>query len=310
MNAPTEIAAKWGAEGPVELITERENAVYRIMRDGAPAALRLHRAGYQNEASILSELSWTTRLADAGFACPKPIARQDGAFTAQLADGRFASVISWVEGAPIGGADMPFVGTVTAHCDLYYKLGHLLAQLHNTSDAINTEDIIRPAWDLPGLLGKSPFWDMFWENPSLSSGEKKLMIYARDTAHAHLKAMKDADFGLIHADALQENVFTQGSDLILIDFDDAGCGYRGYDLGVSLSQHYSLRYLDDLTTALQAGYGTLRKAPSLEDIKFFLMLRSFASSGWVISRQPKKSPAHRIYAERALYLAHQWLTTP
>ena len=70
MNAPTEIAAKWGAEGPVELITERENAVYRIMRDGAPAALRLHRAGYQNEASILSELSWTTRLADAGFACP------------------------------------------------------------------------------------------------------------------------------------------------------------------------------------------------------------------------------------------------
>ena len=310
MNALTEVATNWEAEGPVELISERENTVYRIMCSGTPAALRLHRAGYQKKAAILSELSWTTRLADAGFACPKPIAQKDGTFTARLADGRFATVISWVEGAPIGASDVPFDGTVKAHCDLYQNLGRLLAQLHNTSDAINTEDIIRPAWNLPGLLGKSPFWGRFWENPSLSTGEKKLMAYARDAAHAHLKAMKDADFGLIHADAIQENVFAHGSDLTLIDFDDAGFGYRGYDLGVSLSQHYSLGYLDDLTIALQAGYSTLRKAPCFEDINFFLMLRSFASSGWVISRQPKNSLAQRVYAERALHLAHKWLTTP
>ena len=129
MNALTEIAANWGAEGPVELISERENTVYRIMCSGTPAALRLHRAGYQKKAAILSELSWTTRLADAGFACPKPIAQQDGTFIAQLADCRFASVISWVEGAPIGEPDVPFDGTVKAHCDLYHNLGHLISNM-------------------------------------------------------------------------------------------------------------------------------------------------------------------------------------
>jgi Ser/Thr protein kinase RdoA (MazF antagonist) len=81
MKNLNEIAAKWGAIGSVELVAERENTVYRIMRTDAPAALRLHRAGYQNEASILSELQWTKRLAEAGFPCPKPIAKSDGTFT-------------------------------------------------------------------------------------------------------------------------------------------------------------------------------------------------------------------------------------
>ncbi|MCO4816047.1 MAG: phosphotransferase [Planktomarina temperata] len=309
MNELSEIAAKWGANGQIELIAERENAVYKILPDGTPMALRLHRAGYQSEAAILSELRWTLRLAEAGFACPKPLAQADGSLLAKLADGRFVSVITWVEGAPIGAMDTPVGTDVTAHCDLYHQLGRLLAQLHETSDRIKTDDLTRAAWDLPGLLGKSPFWGRFWDNPSLSASEKKFMVYTRQTAHAHLSAMKGADFGLIHADALQENVFQTKSGLTLIDFDDAGFGYRGYDLGVCVSQHYAAGHLNDLIAAVAEGYGTLRKAPSIDDIKFFLMLRGLASCGWVIARQPKKSPVQRRYAERALHLAHQWLTT-
>ena len=305
----TATAAKWGANGQIQLIAERENAVYKILRDGAPMAMRLHRAGYQSETSILSELRWMLRLVEANFACPKPLAQMDGSLLAQLADGRFVSVITWVEGAPIGAMDNPIDADVTAHCDLYHQLGRLLAELHDTSDRIKTDDLTRAAWDLPGLLGKSPFWGRFWDNPSLSATEKRFMVYARQTAHAHLSAMKGADFGLIHADALQENVFQTQAGLTLIDFDDAGFGYRGYDLGVCLSQHYATRHLNDLIAAVAEGYGTLRQAPSIEDIKFFLMLRGLASCGWVITRQPKKSPVQRRYAERALHLAHQWLTT-
>jgi Ser/Thr protein kinase RdoA (MazF antagonist) len=249
------------------------------------------------------------RLAEANFVCPKPLAQMDGSLLAQLADGRFVSVITWVEGAPIGAMDSPIDADVTAHCDLYHQLGRLLAELHDTSDRIKTDDLTRTAWDVPGLLGKSPFWGRFWDNPSLSASEKKFIVYARQTAHAHLSAMKGANFGLIHADALQENVFQTEAGLTLIDFDDAGFGYRAYDLGVCLSQHYATRHLNDLIAAVAAGYGTLRQAPSIEDIKFFLMLRGLASCGWVIARQPKKSPVQRRYAERALHLAHQWLTT-
>ena len=203
----TATAAKWGANGQIQLIAERENAVYKILRDGAPMAMRLHRAGYQSETSILSELRWMLRLVEANFACPKPLAQMDGSLLAQLADGRFVSVITWVEGAPIGAMDNPIDADVTAHCDLYHQLGRLLAELHDTSDRIKTDDLTRAAWDLPGLLGKSPFWGRFWDNPSLSASEKTFMVYARQTAHAHLSAMKSANFGLIHADALQENVF-------------------------------------------------------------------------------------------------------
>ena len=70
------IAAKWGANGQIQLIAERENAVYKILRDGTPMAMRLHRAGYQSETSILSELRWMLRLAEANFACPKPLAQR------------------------------------------------------------------------------------------------------------------------------------------------------------------------------------------------------------------------------------------
>ena len=92
-----EIAASWGSDGNSKLIAERENSVYRIEISGEPAALRLHRAGYQNYSTILSELRWTTRLADAGFSCPKPIPQLNGDWVLPLVDGRFATVISWVK---------------------------------------------------------------------------------------------------------------------------------------------------------------------------------------------------------------------
>ena len=307
MNKVEDIAAAWGADGPICLIAERENAVYRVSINDAPVALRLHRKGYQEKASILSELIWTNRLADAEFSCPRPVSMPDGSLLLEIDGGRYASVISWVDGMPIGRAEEAFDGTITEHCDLYRGVGLLLAELHNVTDSIKTNDITRPSWNLSGLLGKSPFWGRFWENPSLSASEKKFMIYARDAAYAHLEGMKDADFGLIHADALQENIFSTPSGLTLIDFDDSGFGYRGYDLGALMSQHYTLRYLDDLIEAVRDGYGVLRPAPSLEDIHFFLMLRGFASSGWVIPREPKKSTTQRRYAERALHLSYQWL---
>ena len=304
----SEIAAAWGSDGDPKLIAERENAVYLIEISGAPAALRIHRAGYQNHSTILSELRWTTRLADAGFSCPKPISQLNGDWVLPLVDGRFATVISWVNGNPIGASEKKFSGNIIEHCDLYHGLGRLLAKLHNTTDNIETGDLKRPAWDLNGLLGKTPFWGKFWENPALSAREKEFLIYTRDAAFEYLSDIKDPDLGLIHPDALQENVFLNAGSLTLIDFDDAGFGYRSYDLGVSISQHYSVKYLNDLITAIRDGYGTLRSAPSSEEIKFFLLLRCLASAGWVAERQSKKSPSQRIYVERALHLAHQWLT--
>ena len=67
MTIQSEIEHSWGSSGNLQLIAERENAVYKILIKGKPAALRLHRRGYQDDSAIISELLWTTRLATAGF---------------------------------------------------------------------------------------------------------------------------------------------------------------------------------------------------------------------------------------------------
>ena len=76
MNELSEIAAKWGANGQIELIAERENAVYKILRDGTPMALRLHRAGYQVKRqscqNCAGRCGWRRRVLPA----PNPSRRQ------------------------------------------------------------------------------------------------------------------------------------------------------------------------------------------------------------------------------------------
>ena len=70
---------QWGLrDGNARMISHRENAVFAIrLNDGQPAALRLHRPGYNSVNEIWSELWWTNALAEAGFPAPKPVATPD-----------------------------------------------------------------------------------------------------------------------------------------------------------------------------------------------------------------------------------------
>ena len=53
----------WGVEDEPRLIKNRENAVFETRTaEGARAALRLHRPGYQSDDSIRSELWWSEAL--------------------------------------------------------------------------------------------------------------------------------------------------------------------------------------------------------------------------------------------------------
>ena len=87
-----EAATHW--QGHIRrLISNRENAVYEMALPNARAALRLHRTGYQGEASIKSELWWCSALADAGLSVPAPLNAQSGDQLIRLSTGRLASAI-------------------------------------------------------------------------------------------------------------------------------------------------------------------------------------------------------------------------
>ena len=117
----------------------------------------------------------------------------------------------------------------------------------------------RPVWDAQGLLGETPLWGRFWENPQLTAAQAALLTQARDHALARLSALKGADYGLIHADLVQENVLIGPGGPHLIDFDDGGFGYRLFDMATVLN--FILREADP--APLQAAFVQVIWRPAL-----------------------------------------------
>lgn len=301
-------AEAWGGLAkPPSLIANRENAVFDVtLKDGRRAALRLHRSGYQTTPSIEAELIWTEALASAGFPCPVPLRTEAGELTHEPAFDPVTSLISWIDAEPIGAHGVPYSGDAAAHCALYRDVGALIRRLHDTTAALQLGPLPRPKWDIPGLLGEMPHWGRFWENPSLSGAERDELLSARERATAQLEDSK-LDTGLIHADLLQENILSRAGDLWLIDFDDSGYGFLGYDLGTALIQHVEAPDYAGLSEALLDGYGADDAMAEL--LPLFVMLRGMASCGWIISRGAHDDPRQRVYADRALLCARRYVQT-
>ncbi len=302
----TDLAQSWGRlSDPLRLVVNRENAVFEAQfDDGRHGALRLHREGYQTADYILSELRWTERLARAGFRCPTPLRTYDERLIVQQVGAPIASLIGWIDAAQIGAMGEGLEESPRT----YREVGALIGALHKTTDDIDLTGISRPAWSVETLLSDTPAWGCFWDNPSLSVGERDVLEIARTQARAALEEIDAPDIGLIHADLLQENILRDDDGLWIIDFDDAGVGYRLYDLGTALIQHIEdVRYVE-ISEALAEGYEMTRGVSvSSNDLELFTLLRGLASCGWVISRVPKDDLRQRVYAERALCLAKRFL---
>jgi Ser/Thr protein kinase RdoA (MazF antagonist) len=305
-----EVARLWSAVGAPRLIKDRENAVYEIaLPGGERAALRLHRPGYQSQGAIRSELWWMAQLAEAGVPVPRPVPTRDGALVAEV-DGRAASVVSWVEGAQIGDGATPLEDDAQAVAARYRALGALIAAMHDATDALALPPHFeRFSWNRVAFVGGDPLWGRFWENPALTSEEAELLRAARigaDEALARHEA-EGADFGLIHADVLRENVLTHEGRLSLIDFDDSGFGFRAYDLATAEVQGLEDPMNAVASLALHEGYRAARRAdaPPLGDVTLFVALRTFASCGWIVTRAAPDDPRQRFYADRAVRAARR-----
>jgi len=164
--------------------------------------------------------------------------------------------------------------------------------VHRATDALALpDDFTRPRWDLDGLVGEQPLWGRFWEHPSATADQRAVLIRARDALRERLAG----DIGLIHADVLRENVLVNDRSVSLIDFDDAGFGFRLYDLGTALLQ--TVRHPEHplLRDALMAGYGTTDQAM----VDACTLARSLASVGWTTPRLAREDPIHRSHLARA-----------
>jgi len=276
-------AALWGLDpARLTLAAQRENAVWRAETTTGSFALRLHRVGYRTPEELESELAWMAALQAGGMSVPRPTPSNNGRLV-EVIDGVSVDLLTWLPGRMAGhhGA----LDAIADRTGYMRTLGGLLAQMHDLSDAWTPpENFTRPHWDRSGLIGATPLWGPFWENPNLTPGQRATVLAARDRAQTELAAVEALqDFGLIHADAITENVMVNGDALSLIDFDDGGWGFRDFDLATVLMRQLGSPDYPALRAALLDGYAA-RRVVDAAMLDTFILLRSLTYLGWIIPR--------------------------
>ena len=280
-----EALGAWGLEGAAcRLVAARENAVYEVVQGSRRLALRVHRQGYRSDGQLQSELAWMAAVAAGGLSVPDPVPARDGALMCRIGDTQ-VDVLTWLTGDTM--TDALSRGSKQRRADLFHRLGHEMARLHVISDAWTVPDgFERPIWDRDGLLGETPLWDRFWDNPALAPADRDLLLRFRAAAWDRLDGMQ-SDFGLIHADLVPANVLVDGDDLRLIDFDDGGYGHRLFDVATVLLKHLGAEDHAQLQEALVTGYRTVRPLET-EALDLFLALRAATYVGWNITRMSEQ----------------------
>ena len=207
---------------------------------------------------------------------------------------------------------MPLAGSAAEQVAVFEEIVALTGDLHRLTDGLEERDSLdRPRWDIEGLLGEHPRWGRFWENPMFSEVDREVIQAARSKARVELTALQagGADFGLVHADVLRENLLRGPEGMALIDFDDSGYGFRLYDLGTAVVQSLEEPALPLLVRALCDGYRRIRPTSSVEPRKLtlFILLRCLASAGWIMTRSADFDPRRILYRQRAMNLSTWFL---
>lgn len=293
--------ASWNVgAADIDLIKFRENAVYRVTTArGERFALRIHRAGYHNDAELRSELEWMRALDGSGFDVPVIVPTPRGELFLKVAhegvpEARQVDLFEWIGGVQLGNVEADMSGAAApadaSIANIYRTVGRLAARLHNQACAWKLpQGFTRHSWDDAGLVGEQPFWGRFWELAALGPEDRRLVIAARDRLRKDLGALPrtSATYGLIHADFAPENLLVDGDRIRLLDFDDAGYGWHLFEIATSIYFQSGQPHFEAIRAAVIAGYREERALPEPEvaRLPMFLAARGFTYLGWVHTRQ-------------------------
>lgn len=279
----TAALALWGLQdAPIRFVAGRENRVYQVLAPGGDFALRLKRPGYRNDAELWSELQWMQALQQAGLQVPLPQRSVNGKLLEVVGCQR-VDLLSWLPGQPLGASRIPLA--LDDAPGVFQRLGQETARLHMASDAwARPAGFTRCDWGIDGLLGEAPVWGRFWDNPTLNAPTRSLLQAFRAAAtHTLVRHAHALDHGLIHADLVRENVVVNGHCIGMIDFDDAGFGFRLFDLATTLLKNIEEPNYEALKAALLQGYARVRPLDT-ELLDLFIALRAVTYVGWIVPR--------------------------
>ncbi|MBT4641242.1 MAG: phosphotransferase [Deltaproteobacteria bacterium] len=273
----------------LELLSYRENVVYKLITGDGDYALKIHRAGYHSNEELRSEMIWMEALSEYGFATPEIIrTRQGDPFaiveSEDVPDPCQVDIVRWINGTPLNE-----VAEKNSQLDMHRYVGELMARLHNhTSQWIPPEDFTRFSWDDDGLLGENPIWGRFWELEYLSHTQRETILKTRDVAKAQLQAFgqhKDR-YGLIHCDLLPQNLLKDEETVRIIDFDDCGYGWHMFDIATYMFLYTFEANPEEVKRAFIEGYRRQRdlSEEQLQSYDLFMLIRVMTYCGWVYTR--------------------------
>lgn len=311
-NAAGELAAifltMWHetADGVARLLTHSENHVFLVETGAGRFILRIHRPGYQTQEAIAAELEWLRAIdRDTELRVPRPVPCAAGGYVARAA-GRSAVLFRYLEGAePELAAD---------NAGLFGILGRFAAIAHtHVQRWRRARELQRPAWNTAGLLDPGGLWGDWRIAPGVEGAVRKTLasIDARLRADLLRFGRAESRFGLIHADMRLANILVDGDAVSLIDFDDSGFGWFGYDFGAAVSFIDDPAHIASLKDAWVRGYRGVRPLDE-EDIGMldaFVLLRRMALVAWVgshaeteLARSQSPTIAERTAAMAGPYL--------
>ncbi|WP_116654378.1 phosphotransferase enzyme family protein [Pelagibacterium sediminicola] len=303
------------ADGEPVLINLSENHTFRVdCPDGRPAVLRVHRPHYHSRASIESELAWMQALrAEAGLFTPRPIAGRDGALvqTAPFEtenDIRHMVLFHFEAGAePATSDDLSPV---------FRQLGALAAQCHAHVETWTPPALFeRQVWTAEAILDPGAIWGDWRAAPGVE-GPARAQIDRLDRALrerlSSYSRTRDR-FGLIHADMRLANLLVEDGITRIIDFDDCGFCWFGYDFAAAVSFFEDSDTVPTLKAAWLDGYRQHRAFSAEHEamLDTLVMLRRMALLAWSGSHAETElaRSIHGSYAAGTADLAERYLRT-
>lgn len=293
------------AGGRATLINLSENHTFRVDAPGGTTVLRLHRPGYQDAASIRSELAWLAALSrDTDLPVVRPLPASNGELLQEVLPGRHGVLFAFEPGME------PAQGTP----DLFRTLGRFAATAHRHVETWQRPpDFTRPSWTADTTLPADGLWGD-WRSAPGAAAVRPMLERAERRLHQVLAdyGRSPDRFGLIHADMRLANLLVEGARTTLLDFDDCGFGWFVYDLAAALSFIETSAVVPVLQAAWIEGYTTVRPLTQtdLDILPAMILLRRMVLLAWIgthAETQLAQSQAPHFAAGTAR-LAEAWLT--
>ncbi|MDF9717819.1 phosphotransferase [Nocardioides sp. ChNu-99] len=301
----------------VRLLSLSENGTYRVREGGRTVVARVHRHGYQDAASIASEMAWTDALrTQVGVRTPAVVPTLDGRrfTTIRRPEGdRHVALFEHVAGANGEETDLPLPVA---------ELGALTARMHGQVEAWRLPDGFRRfRWDAAACLGTGDGRDARWGSwrdvPGLAAAAVPLLAEAAEHVAERLADYGTGPdrFGLVHADLRLANLMIDDAGgITVIDFDDCGFGWFLYDLATVTSWLEHEESTPATVAEWVAGYTTVRPLTDADHamVPTFVLLRRLMLSAW-LGTHPDSPPAQQLgtsYAAGTVLLADRYLHDP